>query len=156
MKCIKKTLLSLSAALLITSCATKAPPPPGNNHLDAGWYIFDCDAIYKEGLCQVSKIAQGYKVNLVESFAGDLELHTTSVRNEVQFKNPNVDYGELKRTLSGEGYMMGANTAQGTATSWIKRSRHHRENRPWTLRPATEREVQKVLLRLKARGQAIE
>ena len=154
MKCIKKTVFGAGVYLLLTSCATKLPPPPGNHHLDPGWYIFNCDALYDEGLCQVTKIGPGYKVNLLESFAGDFELHTTRTRNEVIIKNAHVNYRDLKRTLSGEGYMRGNNTATGTATSWIKMSRDHRKERAWSLRPATEREVRKVHERLKARANA--
>jgi hypothetical protein len=152
MKCIKKTVFGAGICLLLTSCATKLPPPPGNHHLDPGWYIFDCDALYDEGLCQVTNITPGYKVNLLESFAGDFELHTTRTRNEVIIKNAHVNHRDLKRTLSGEGYMRGNNTATGTAASWIKMSRDKRKERAWSLRPATEREVRKVHERLKARA----
>ncbi|MFP6907597.1 MAG: hypothetical protein VCG02_20440 [Verrucomicrobiota bacterium] len=152
MKCIKKTVFGAGVCLLLTSCATKLPPPPGNHHLDPGWYIFDCDALHYEGLCEVTKIAPGYNVNLREGFAGDFELHTTRTRNEVIIKNAHVNNRDLKRTLSGEGYMRGNNTATGTAASWIKMSRDKRKERTWSLRPATEREVRKVHERLKARA----
>jgi hypothetical protein len=146
-----KTTLMLVILGNLTGCATKLQPPAGNNALTAGFYMLECDAFHEEGMVQVTAIPAGWHVNVLEGFAGDFELHPGKEKNRLTIKNANIDYNELKRSLKGFAYVHPDNIAKGEVTVWILRTRHHRADRPFLLRPATEGEFARTKRRMIAR-----
>ncbi len=145
--------------IMLAGCASP-PPPDLNRLLPEGHYRFDCPIIYERGMVRLRHDGNTVRVEFLEIFDGAFSFRVRS-NQELSITNPDVGLPGLNRSFRGEGTLTKPGHAEGRAVSWLKTggpiSRNHREG-PWTLRPATPREIeifeqeQKVLEERKARA----
>ena len=136
--------LSWFFLLALCGCATAPGPHPTRNLIPDGYYIFDAPGIYEAGMARVSQVPRGAKVQLLETFEGSFELHPRGDR--LRIRNDEVSYPTLRRSLSGDGELIGPGQVRGNAEIWVATigafSRDHRKSE-WTLRPATPEEIER-------------
>ncbi|MDA3872822.1 MAG: hypothetical protein PF795_02550 [Kiritimatiellae bacterium] len=133
-----------SLTFITLAACVSTPPPDLNPFLPEGYYSFDCPIIYEKGMVRLRHDQAKVRVELLEKFDGSFSF---SVRSDQTLTITDADMGfpGLNRSFRGEGTLTKRGHAAGRAVSWLKTggplSRNHREG-PWTLRPATPREIQ--------------
>lgn len=137
----------LSAFFLLLAGCVSAPPADLGRWVPEGYYVFDCPIVYDNGLARISHTAGGARVQLLEDVKGSFILRVDN-KGALEIVDADMHYPGLKRSFKGGGLMSEPGRASGRAIAWLKTlgpiSRDHRAG-PWTLRPATEKEIERHL-----------
>lgn len=125
-------------------CASRPGLPTTSQKFPEGTYRFDAPFVY-EGLARVTPTPHGASVQLLGHFDGSFELHLRG-ENRLVIRNDEMSYPGFRRNFKGDGELTAPGTARGEAEIWNVMiggfSRDHRKG-SWTLRPATEGEIER-------------
>ncbi len=144
-------LLSLMLFAVLQGCVSTGSPSPPAPILPPGYAVFHMPGVYSEGMARIETMPRGARVQLLETFEGSFELHARGT-NHVVIRNDAMGYPGLNRSFSGSGELTGDGRAGGEAEIWIRMAgpvrRDHRKG-AWSLRPATEEEIERHEERLR-------
>ena len=149
MKFLQYPALFLALAALCGCNGSSATLQPGEvlaSGLADGRYIFDTKRLshehrgsvfYEEGAAEVRNEPGGrIRVTLLEGWGGTFVLAPRG-GGKVVIEDARMNYGNMERSLKGEGMLLMGNQARGTCSIRLHGAiRVDRRKGSWTLRPA--------------------
>lgn len=147
-----KVIVLLVLPLLLTGCTTTQPH---SSQLPDGYYMLDASPwFYGPNLCLLESKKPGvHTVSMLKERKGSFDLVPKGNRT-FSIKQSNINFDKIRRSIKGDATMTQAGVLSGTGVVWLKSlgpiSRNHRKG-AWTLRPATQAEVDAATKKSKKR-----